>query len=74
MNFKTPECSCVFQDGGTLPVGILAEDEFDIFIPLMCRRLPMFHEKDVDYDGINTYRSDQFIAIIQPNYLSKGFM
>jgi len=46
----------ILQDGGTLPVGISENEELEVFIPLMCRKLPMTFEKEVEHDGIETFR------------------
>jgi len=44
------------QDGATLPPGILKTDAMDMFISLMCRRIDLKYEKDVEHLGLNSYR------------------
>jgi len=38
-------------DGGTLPPGLDKEDSLDIFISLMCRRLELVYEKEMQYQN-----------------------
>jgi len=44
------------QDGATLPPGIMKTDAMDMFISLMCRRINLEYEKDVEHLGLNSYR------------------
>ena len=37
------------QDGGTFPPGIAKDESLDIFISLMCRRLDLVFEKEMQY-------------------------
>ena len=44
------------QDGGTLYPGARMEDDLQIFVSLMCRRIGLKFEKNVEHEGINTFR------------------
>lgn len=44
------------QDSATLPPGVKKEEDLDIFIALMCRRITMRHEQDLEYQGLTAYR------------------
>merc|ERR1719350_1370734 len=59
MNWWQPGSTCDKlggQDGATLPPGILKTDPMDMFISLMCRRINLEYEKDVEHLGLNSYR------------------
>ena len=59
MNWWQPGSSCDKlggQDGATLPPGIMKTDAMDMFISLMCRRINLEYEKDVEHLGLNSYR------------------
>jgi hypothetical protein len=45
------------QDGGTIYPGLQREDTLDIFIDLMCRRIQLDYEKEMEYrEGLTAYR------------------
>jgi len=59
MNWWQPGSTCDKlggQDGATLPPGIMKTDAMDMFISLMCRRINLEYEKDVEHLGLNSYR------------------
>jgi len=59
MNWWQPGSTCDKlggQDGATLPPGVMKTDAMDMFISLMCRRINLEYEKDVDHLGLNSYR------------------
>ena len=59
MNWWQPGSTCDKvggQDGATLPPGIIKTDAMDMFISLMCRRINLQYEKEVDHLGITSYR------------------
>jgi len=59
MNWWQPGSTCDKlggQDGATLPPGIMKTDPMDMFISLMCRRINLEYEKDVEHLGLNSYR------------------
>ena len=55
MNWWQPGSTCDKlggQDGATLPPGILKTEHMDMFISLMCRRINLEYEKDVEHMGL----------------------
>eukprot|EP00092_Neocalanus_flemingeri_P038999 GFUD01042454.1.p1 GENE.GFUD01042454.1~~GFUD01042454.1.p1 ORF type:complete len:596 (+),score=215.72 GFUD01042454.1:176-1963(+) len=59
MNWWQPGSTCDKlggQDGATLPPGVMKTDAMDMFISLMCRRINLEYEKDVEHLGLNSYR------------------
>jgi len=44
------------QDGGTLYPGTKKTDNLEMFISLMCRKINLQYEKDVQYDELNSLR------------------
>ena len=44
------------QDGGTLAPGAKEEDNLEMFIDLMCRKLPLKFEKKVEHAGLESLR------------------
>ena len=44
------------QDGGTLYQGTKQEDKLQMFIDLMCRKIELQHEKNVEHDGLDSLR------------------
>ena len=44
------------QDGGTLYPGTQRTDNLQMFISLMCRKINLSYEKDVQYDELNSLR------------------
>lgn len=44
------------QDGGTLAPGAKKEDNLEMFIDLMCRKLPLKFEKEVEHAGLKSLR------------------
>merc|ERR1712123_423025 len=59
MNWWQPGSTCDKlggQDGATLPPGIMKTEAMDMFISLMCRRINLEYEKDVEHLGLNSYR------------------
>jgi len=44
------------QDGGTLPPGVVKDQQLEMFIDLMCRKINLEYEKDVDHMDIESFR------------------
>jgi len=44
------------QDGGTLYPGTDPQDELNIFIDLMCRKIGLKYEKNMEHAGLDSYR------------------
>ena len=44
------------RDGGTLPPGIKSEDNLEIFIDLMCRKINLEFEKSVEHKSLPSLR------------------
>ena len=44
------------QDGGSLPPGVTREQHMQMFIDLMCRKINLEYEKDVDHMDLNSFR------------------
>lgn len=52
MNWWVPGSTCDQvggQDGGTLAPGLIKDEDMDIFIDLMCRRINLQYEQDEVY-------------------------
>lgn len=59
MNWWQPESACDRlggQDAATLPPNVTRFDHFQMFIFLMCRKINLVYEKDVQHMGLNSYR------------------
>jgi len=44
------------QDSSTLPPGWKKDQVMDMFISLMCRRIKLEYEKDMEHEGLTSYR------------------
>jgi len=54
---KNSVCDAVGgQDSATLPPGVKKEEDLDIFIALMCRRITMEYEEEREYKGLTALR------------------
>ena len=59
LNWWKPGSSCDKvggQDGGTLYPGATEEDDLQMFISLMCRKISLKFEKNVEHAGLNSLR------------------
>ena len=59
LNWWKPGSSCDKvggQDGGTLYPGATEEDDLQMFISLMCRKIGLKFEKNVEHAGLNSLR------------------